>query len=103
MSLGSQSVCVGHGVWPLLVQTQDPRHSCEGRTTRASVHLVKPGTCFWVWDHVFSRPLMGGVTLLSGGPLGEAPGSGAGDAQLLIRNLWHHWGTQEEPLLLQGA
>ena len=46
---------------------------------------------------------MGGVTLLSGGPLGEAPGSGAGDAQLLIRNLWHHWGTQEEPLLLQGA
>ena len=42
-------------------------------------------------------------TLLSGGPLGEAPGSGAGNTQLLIRNLWQHQGTQEEPLPLQGA
>ena len=25
------------------------------------------------------------------------------DAQLLTRNLWHHQGTQEEPLLLQDA
>ena len=33
----------------------------------------------------------------------QAPGSGARDTQLLIRNLWHHWGTLEEPLLLQGA
>ena len=36
-------------------------------------------------------------------PLEEAPGLGAGDSQLLIRNLWHHRGTQEQPLLLQGA
>ena len=35
-------------------------------------------------------------------PLEEAPGLGAGDSQLLIRNLWHHRGTQEQPLLLQG-
>ena len=65
--------------------------------------LWKPCNCLWVWGHVFSRPFAGGVTLLSGEPLGEAPGSGAGDAQLLTRNLWHHWGTLEEHLLLQGA
>ena len=41
--------------------------------------LWKPYTCFWVWGHVLTRPLAGGVTLLSGGPLGEALGSGAGD------------------------
>ena len=52
---------------------------------------------------MFARLLVGGVTLLSGGLLGEAPGSGAGDTQLLIRNLCHHWGTLEEPLLLQGV
>ena len=52
---------------------------------------------------MFARPLVGKVTLLSGGPFGDAPGLGAGDAQQLIRNVWHHQGTQEEPLLLQSA
>ena len=65
--------------------------------------LWKSCTCLWVWCHVFAGPLAVGVTLLSSEALGEAPGLGAGDAQLLIRNLWHHRGTQEEPLLLQGA
>ena len=65
--------------------------------------LWKPCTCLWIWGHVFARPLAGEVTLLSSRPLGEAPGLGAGDSQLLIRNLWHHRGTQEQPLLLQGA
>ena len=35
--------------------------------------LWKPCTCLWVWGHVFARPLVGGVTLLSGQPLGVRP------------------------------
>ena len=35
--------------------------------------LWKPCTCLWVWGHVFARPLAGGVTLLSGQPLGGRP------------------------------
>ena len=65
--------------------------------------LWKSCTCLWVWCHVFARPLAGGVTLISSGPLGDGPRLGAGDTQLLIRNLWHRRWTQEEPLLLQGA
>lgn len=35
--------------------------------------LWKACTCLWVWGHVFARPLAGGVTLLSGQPLGGGP------------------------------
>ena len=65
--------------------------------------LWKSCICFQVLGNVFARPLVVGVTLLSSEAVGEAPGLGAGDAQLLISNLWHHRGTQEEPLLFQGA
>ena len=86
--------------------------TCKDRLLNTAVRAERQGlvftlwklcTCLWAWSHVFSRPLVGGVTLHSGEPLGETPESGAGDAKLLIRNLWHHWGTLEEPLLLQGA
>ena len=46
------------------------------------------------------KALGSGMTVFSGDPLGEASESGAGDTQLLIRNLWHHWGTHKEPFLL---
>ena len=46
--------------------------------------LWKLCTCLWVWGHVFSRPLLGGVTLHAGEPLEETLESVAGDSQLLI-------------------
>ena len=73
----------------LHIQRQLPKYSCEGRETKDVVHLVETCTCLWVWGHGISRPLVGGVTLLSSQALGEDPGLGAGDTQLLIKNLWH--------------
>ena len=97
----AHKVCVGHSVWPFPVQRQAPKYSCVGRMTRASVHPVET---FWVWGHVFARPLVGGVTLLSGRPLLEAPGSGIGDrCSVANQKLMASWGAQEEPLLLQVA
>ena len=93
-------MCVGHSAWQPHIQRQAPRYTSEGRATRAGVHLVETlylslglGSCVF-------KALGLGMTLFSGEPLGEAPGSGAGDTQLLIRNLWHHWGTHKEPFLL---
>ena len=41
--------------------------------------LWKLCTSLWVWGHVFARPLMSRVTLLSSEPLGEVPEAGARD------------------------
>ena len=47
--------------------------------------LWKLCTYLWVCTyHVFSRPLLGGVTLHAGEPLEETLESVAGDSQLLI-------------------
>ena len=82
VSLGSQSVCVGCRAWLPHVQRQAPKYSCEGRATRAGVHLRKLCTCLWFWGNVFARCLAVWVTLLSSQPLGRewggGPGSGAG-------------------------
>ena len=59
--------------------------------------LWKSCICFQVGGNVFARPLVVGMTLLSSEALGAAPGLGAGNAQLLLNNLWHHRGPRRSP------